>query len=303
MKRLLSALLIVVLLVILLSVSVTANSPAPAPYYTFSVKNLPVGTAYVDILIPLPSSDEHYVSLVKENLPEGFTEQSEIVTYSEGEYRSYTFHYKGAKSAICLNGGKTVLFFTKETVSYDYTLPEHMNDVERRGKIRLAMLDENGNILKVSRQLSLEPKDLFAQNTNRFYYDGAKDTLEVGSYSTIFSFFGILACMFYGIIITSLIEWIVSLFFKVIKHYGQVVVVTNVLSQIAMWILFLTFQSALPWSYLYTIIVLEMFVYVAEFIVYQKTMLGVTWKSALLYTVVANTASLILGPLVIMLIT
>lgn len=299
MKRLFSALLIVVLLVILLSVSVAANSPAPAPYYVFSVKNLPAGTAYVDMLIPLPSSDEHYVPLVKENLPEGFTEQSEIVTYSEGEYRSYTFHYNGAESAICLNGGETVRFFTKETVSYDYTLTEHLNDVEMRGKIRLAMLDEDGNILKVSGILSLKPKGLFKNSLNTFDYDAAADILDVDShsYAPMMILLGIVIAA--GIAATCLIEWAVSKCFFRTRPYGKLVVITNVITQVVMWLLILLLWNVLHWNVLYATILLEILVYVTEFLIYRRKMRAADWKMCLLYTVLANTASVILGPLLV----
>ena len=301
MKRLLSALLIVVLLLILLSVSVAANSPPPISYYHFSISNVPYGTAYVDLLVWLPETNSHYTALVKENLPEGFTEESEIITYCEDDYRSYTFHFTNARSKIQLSEWGTVQFFADSTVSYSGTLANHKEYVERQGTIRLAMLDEKGNILKVSKKLSLEPDGMFSERTNRFQYDASADTMEVMTYPSggvllIMILYPIIALI--GMVFTVLVEWGISKLFLHIRLYGKLIVITNIFTQIGMWILYGLSMLILPLGN-GNIVFAEIAVYITEIWIYRKKMLAVPQKQCLIYTIIANTASLILGPLLV----
>ena len=141
-------------ILLLLPVQVFANSPPPPEWFTAELRNLPKGTAYVDLLIYLPESDPHYTELEEANIPEGFSARAEIVTYCLDDFRSYTFHYRDAKSAIDVRNTDRAYFcfdnpsgnlIPEENIRYG-----HMDDIKARGKIRLAMLDAQGNIIHIS---------------------------------------------------------------------------------------------------------------------------------------------------------
>lgn len=62
-------------------------------------EQIPADTAYVDLLMPIPTDDEAYVPYHQENGEKyGIPAQSELVTYCEDGYRSYTFHVADAVS-------------------------------------------------------------------------------------------------------------------------------------------------------------------------------------------------------------
>lgn len=300
--RLFALMLTVVLMFSALPVTASANGPAPRPYFEFEFRNLPEGTVYVDMLIYLPETDPNYREMAQEKLPEGFSAESRIITYCEEDYRSYTFHYYDALSRIKPDRNGHVFFFTDGSNYYDGTSVryEHEEAVSGRGKIRLAMLDAEGNLLKVSKLLSLRPKGLFAYSLGFFTYDAAEDVLEVDSHSSglaavLFLIVGIL-----GIALTCWLERLVSLPFGLKKDYGKLIVRTNIVSQMLMRAAQglaayapLGRGSILP--YVFLIILLEILVYLCEFLFYRRRMVTVSWKRCLLYTVTANTVSLLGG--------
>lgn len=142
------------MLVILTVQPVFANGPPPAQWYSISFSNLPKGTVYVDMRIPREESDPMYVPLVEEKLPGGFDAQSPIVAYCADGYRSCIFHCKDASSNIDLRSESYirsgfVTFFSDGFFQGKPSLRTHGSC--RPGTIiRLAMLDAQGGILKVS---------------------------------------------------------------------------------------------------------------------------------------------------------
>ena len=141
MKRICSVLLSLVLLLCVLPVTAFAR-PMPLGF-TLTCENLPQGTVFVDLLIKLPTDDPMYQPAEPETYPQGITADSQILHYSEDNYRSYTFFYLDAVSNIRVS--------TEENISYGYSPHTekhvfHREDIKDRGKFRLAMLDEKGNI-------------------------------------------------------------------------------------------------------------------------------------------------------------
>ncbi len=58
---------------------------------------VPAGTAYVDLLLPLNATDEGYTAYNQQNGQKyGLTEDSQIVRYNEDGYQSYAFHMQNA---------------------------------------------------------------------------------------------------------------------------------------------------------------------------------------------------------------
>ena len=108
-----------------------------------------------------------------------------------------------------------------------------------------------------------------------------------------------------GIVLTVVVEWLIGKYFGIGHQYKRLVVWTNVITQIVLRIFQLFTFSLLPsgmsviaWGAIY-LAVLEFFVYLAEFLVYNRRMRAVSWKKCLLYTVTANTASLLAGLLLL----
>ena len=104
---------------------------------------------------------------------------------------------------------------------------------------------------------------------------------------------------------TCLVEWLVSIPFKMHEECAKLILVTNVLTQVVMHaleLLFLWVMAALPivWiTFPILLFSLEIIVYFSEFFIYKEKMLGFTTWQIFLYTVLANTASLLLGLLII----
>lgn len=280
----------------MLPIQASANSPGPAPWYSFYCENLPEGTEYVDLLIHLPKADSKYTDLVAENLPEGITAESEIVAYCKDDYRSYSFHYEDARSAIRVGGGMVSSFFTDEKNGENAEIRyDHADDIEKRGPVRLAMLDKDGNIIKVSGLLRLAPKGFMAQSLGSFHYDAAKDVLEVDSYESGVGIILYILLGIIGLIFTCWVEWLAALPFKLVRWYGSLIAMTNLVSQILMRVSFVVLYDLFYWNYYVALLVFEVLVYTGEFLFYRWRMRDVSWKKCLAYTVTANSVSLILG--------
>lgn len=291
---------VVLMLVVLTVQPVFANGPPPAQWYSISFSNLPKGTVYVDMLIPLEESDPMYVPLVEENLPEGFDAQSPIVTYCADGYRSYTFHYKDASSNIDLRSepyirSGFVTFFSDGIFSEESLRYEHMDRVDQGQYIRLAMLDAQGGILKVSGPLFVGVKEFLAYPLGTYSYNAADDTLTVQTATSGIGIFLYVILSVIGVLLTVFLEWLTAAAFKLSKLYGRLVIGTNVVSQVCMRLLFVVLYGTLFYRYAIALVFLEIAVYLGEFLFYRKFMYGVSAKKCLLYTLTANTVSLILG--------
>lgn len=303
MKKRIASFLILVFAFFSLPLHVSANGPVPAPWYSFYLKNLPEGTQYVDLLIYLPETDPMFVSLVPSNVPEGFSENAEIIRYCQDEYRSYTFHYSQALSVISPSSSpaegysKVVSFFTSgETIINDDTVRfSHAEEIESRGEIKLAMLDAEGNILKVSPPLSLQPKAFLSYSLGCFDYDGQTDHFEVDYAVSGLAHIAYFFVSLLGLIMTCLLEGLVSTCFNLDSQYSKLIRQTNIISQISMRLLFIPLYSLIFWRYSVAVLILEILVYGCEYLVYRKWMTDVSPRKCLLYTVCANTVSLIAG--------
>lgn len=104
---------------------------------------------------------------------------------------------------------------------------------------------------------------------------------------------------------TCLVEWLVSIPFVMHRECAKIILVTNILTQIGMHLLEVVYLAltAVPAAFWLVfpafIVILEIIVYATEFFIYYKKMLGFPTWSIILYTICANTASLLLGLLII----
>lgn len=297
-NRLLALLLTLVLMLAWMPLEASANSPPPVPYYMFQISNLPVNAVYVDLLIPLSQSDESYVEADSNKLPEDFSFDAEIVNYCDEGFRSYTFHYLDAASDISLDEEGCVYFFADGAFVTDRegeVRYAHEQEIYELGTIRLAILDRFGNILQVSPVLTLTRRSMFEYLQNKFLYDMQTQEFMVKSRK---SFFGIATYTFIsilGTLLTCSLEQLVAIPFGIQKHRRGMIFWTNAVSQALMYVLYVELYGVIFWKYRYVVILLEVLVYAGEYLWYSRKMHGVSRRKILLYTLTANTVSLILG--------
>lgn len=83
------------------SLSVGAWMPDKWFYVDIDEQSIPEDTAYIDFLMPIPTEDEAYVDFNEANGElYGISQDSEIVTYCEDGFVSYTFHVSDAYSIL-----------------------------------------------------------------------------------------------------------------------------------------------------------------------------------------------------------
>ena len=282
MKKYASAALCI-LIVLLISVSflpvqVFANGPAPRPELCFELQDIPSGTVYVDLAVCAPKSE---IVQLAQNPPDGLTVDCPLVCGEYEGYVSYSFRVKGAESSIVPDADGFVYF-------------SHAGEIPEWGKVRLVMADSSGNILKISQPFDISPKSLFAFSLNTFKYNADMDALHMDTHVSTFAVIVYILISIAGIVLTCGVEWIVGKLFDLTHLFGKLILVTNIISQILMRILFVILYGILP-QYVLLMVILEVLVYAGEFAVYRLKADYISTKKWVLYVLTANTASLVLG--------
>ena len=101
-----------------------------------------------------------------------------------------------------------------------------------------------------------------------------------------------------GIAKTLASEWLVALVFGVEHSNTLLILITNVITQILMWLVYIPFVFYARVPHIPVVIILEILVYLSEFLIYRKWMKDVSVIRCLAYTLTANSASLLLGILI-----
>lgn len=258
-----------------------ANSPAPPSYFYCKVENVPNDAVFVDILIEISAQSSGYTDLNSKNLLPNITADSEIVRYNQDGYRSLSFHYD--------------VLSRMEVDSPYFTMNVSNQSMDKVSKsIKVALLDINGNIIKISDAVNTTPptNDEFARTLN---YDASSSTPTIqfmhfykGS-SNILFILPFILILIARLLISVGVETIIAVPFKL--NPLRKIIVVNVLTQTVL-ILFMQF-STLP--YVFALIIAEAFVYLSEYIAYVMLFKEeVKWKLAA-YTIVANTVTLVIG--------
>ncbi len=101
------------------------------------------------------------------------------------------------------------------------------------------------------------------------------------------------------------LEWLISIPFKMHEECKKLIVLTSVLTQIAMCTLLVVYFLLLEYCSYACIMILPRFLrfivfmpYLVKFLIYKEKMLGFTTKQVLIYTILANTASTIIWLLI-----
>lgn len=294
-RRLITLLLAAILALGFLPVTAAANSPGPSLGIGFILTDLPKDTAYVDLLIPLPVTDPMYVDLVEENLTGEITSRSEIISYCSDQFRSYTFHYRNAKSSIEVKESRYSRFFVNDSWE---DIPEHRTDVYNRGNVRLVMLDREGSILKVSPTLELRTKGFLSSMIGIFDYNASTDEFVVREKTSVIAWLVYISLCAFCLLLTVFTEGLIAGCFR-LQGFRETIKCTNIVSQILMHSAYVLLYAFLSHNYLLDMLILEVLVFTGEFLYYRYVMWSISAKRIFAYTVTANTASLILGVLVL----
>ena len=286
-----------VCLVVLVFLPTVAFARQPVVAYILTCTGLPEGTEYVDLLIKLPTTDPCYTPLVSENLPNGFSENAQIVTYCIDNYRSYTFHYKEALSQIKVGSPGGICFCANGS---SYVL--HLEDIQDRGDIKLAMLDASGNIIKVSAPQSLKPKGLFVRITPQLHYNARLDTLDVGKESYFFEMSIIFIIMLIILALHCVVKWATAKLFGMWTLNEKLILMTGALAYIFQLGVLLTVAMFAFMLLPVVAVILVVLLQYTEFAVYRWKILGFSWIRCLCYTLVSNLFSLIAAILALIII-
>ena len=278
MKKRLLTLFLLITLVALLVFPVSANSPAPRPEFTVEILNAPEEKYYIDILMPLSPNDDEYRDNLN-YLPEPSWESSPIYTYNKDGYVSHSFHYRSAmRLTPPTDGIKTFsLYFHSWST------------------IKIAVLDQNGNIVKETEAFDPDPPLFLAVSQGYVEYDYLKNDVKVQSEIDEVEVRFYLVLSMIGVLSTVALEWLFAFCFRTILLYSKCVFVTNLITQMSMRILFVLLYSLVWPSYIFWTILLEILVYVSEYLIYRKFMFVVERKTILIFTIAANTITLFIG--------
>ncbi len=280
-------------LICVLSVPVFANSPPRAVRLSVDLSALPKGAVYADLLIKIDESDEYYVDFQPNEFVANAESAKEIIDYSASGYRSYTFHYKDAKSNIKLYNYHDDCYRVEFCGASDYRefLTQYETLIRDYREIKIALLDKNFKIIKVSEETKLPKKSNLIDFNGYIDYDVSENTLKANT--RINPYFVVFGGFFSGLIIflSIITELLAALLFRFKKDYLLQIIIINLCTQIIMRILYI----ALPFTYLIETIILEVLVYSAEFLIYKKRFKETSTTKIAVYTVVANTLSLVFG--------
>ncbi len=276
-----------------LSFSVSANAPMPADHLSVYITNLPEGAVYADLLIKIPKDDLNYVDFQSSAYGDDKLLVKEIANYSKDGYRSFTLHYRNAKSNIKIEHAYNENYMVKFCCGSEYReyLTQYEDLLNNYRNFKIALLDKDFKIISVSDSAKL-PKDIPSIS---FYgdveYDAFKNKIEVNSMvNPYFVFFGSFLSIIV-MIISIVTEFLVALIFRFRGKQLLNIFVVNTSSQLIMRILYLV----LPFPYLIETVIFEVIVYTTEFLIYKKLFADVKTNKILAYTIVANTFSLLFG--------
>lgn len=148
------------------------------------------------------------------------------------------------------------------------------------------MLDENGNILKISKEISIisQTKNRFARAVN---YNANGDVSSIRFEYTYNQNY--IISVFLRMLISVTTETLIAILFKIKPLYK--IIIVNIITQVAL-IAFVLF-SGLP--YATTMIIGEIVVYTSEYLAYIMMFKSVSKSKLAIYTMTANTATLLLG--------
>ena len=154
----------------------------------------------------------------------------------------------------------------------------------------------------VSKSANISSARTVASVSIRFTIDfgnvpnAATDTLEMETAHSSLAVILYVLVSLAGLVLTCVCEWLVGAAFKLTAVHGKLIIIVNVVSQIVMRVLFVILYSMIP-QYWLIMLLLELLVYAGEFVAYRYIAWYMPTRKWLIYVLTANTASLIVGAL------
>lgn len=287
--------IIILLFIIAFSVpiEVFANAPAPAEHLTVVLSNMPDDVVYADLLVKISEDDPNFVDFQSNIYSDAVLKSNEIVNYSEGGFYSFTFHYKNSKSNIKIEhyyDEYSYVDFCNGSEYQDY-LTQYESLLNHYRDIKVALLDENFNIVRVSPAIQLPEENNAFVFDGAIYYDFDANSLDcdtrINPYFVVFG--GLISILI--MMLSVGIEIVISLLFRFRGRQTLTILIVNICSQVMMRLLYLV----LPFTYLIETIILEIMVYTVEFLIYKRNFKETSTIRTISYTIIANTVSLLLG--------
>ena len=292
-NKALCAFLLCVILVCSLPVSVFANAPDYPDYFDVNITNLPEEAVYADLLIRIDENDPNYTPFQPSDLGEDEALLADIIDYSEDGYSSFTLHYKNAVSNNKINKYYDDEYYVTFCYGYGYgsVYSQYTDILNNYRKVKIALLDEDFKIIAVSEEADLSNISLVNAFTGYMYYDVSDNSLEAEMYEpplfVLIGGFLSMVVMFFSVGI----EVLAALIFGFRKKQLLPILIANVCTQTVMRLLY----CVIPLSYWLETLILEFLIYLVEFLIYKKFIKEADTKKILIYTIVANTVTLLLG--------
>ncbi len=207
-------------------------------------------------------------------LVDGYSDIKTVYIYGYDQNNEYKYAGRGTSSRETkLQNERIISFYNKDAQLKSFQLVVKLKsgedlqsnfvDFSERGSYVYSIKD---NVLKQGAILSRKPN------------------------GTIVFFGGII--LVFPLLFTLVVEWIISLFFKL--KPGKYVVYINIITNLAMNVLILIMYSTLVIDYLKIIICLEAAVMAVEYLYYSKKYKNISKKRLVAFVITANLASWLL---------
>jgi len=295
--------IILLIICILPASTVIANGPPPPNSLSVHISKYSSECSYADILIKLSDNDSNYVAF-NSNYGEDLdiSPSSEIVQYNEDGFMSYTFHFNGAISESkmnedgFINRNITDEHTSKNIFAYSDSGPAYNDFISDHYQLKIVLLDINGSILQTSNEVSVKA-GITSYFVGRIIYDAEQNIAKAEMRTNMLAImFWLPLLIAFRIFVSTGLEILAAIPFK-IKPKRKIFVV-NLITQ---FILTIVILAGLIKPYWLAVLIMEVFVYSSEYFAYTKLFKDISNKKLLIYTVVANTTSLLIGLLLNML--
>jgi len=281
LKKRILLITVLMLLLCMLPLTAYANSPPPPGYFYVQIDNPPENAVFADILIKINAQSDGYTPFNSENgARHGITAESEIVGYDQNGYMSLSFHYSGVYSEMELGS-----FLCFEMVPASRSIDKITES------LKVVLLDKDGNIVQISPPIdTIPPGNQFARE---LIYDADGTLFEIqfnDFYKGSAGFLFPIIILILGRMLLSVgVETLIAVPFK-IRPLRKITLV-NVITQIAL----IAFMGSSGLTYIHAMIIGEIFVYLAEGAAYMLMFKSVNKVKIIIYTITANTTTLIMG--------
>ena len=291
--RLLASILII-LAVISVPAPVPANGPPPPPFLNVSLRRVPAGAAFADILIKIDESDPNFTYVNEGNLELlGLSVDAEIVGFNADGFMSFTFHYNDAFSDIRIRREQhhnlQVRFAAREGRA-DFNSAQFQDLRNNYRDMKIVFLDNEGNIVHISREFTLPAPRTHLIGLTYEYRAEEEVRIDIRS-----SAIGEIILIWAIVVLSIALEFGLGLVFGFRGKQLLIILLANVTTQVLMWVIYFNFMMQLP--HITAVIILEAAIYPAEFLIYRKSphMEKESTLKLLIYTILANTLSLAVG--------